>query len=194
MPVSSPLLDAHMTTILRLMQPAKVCDIGPGAGKYGQLVRQLATLDGFTSSVTAYDIDASYVEHFGLREIYDEVVVGDAVDLIKDVRRRFDLVIIGDCIEHLRKSDGIDLINFLVYRSGYIAIAYPERYVQDDWHGHEQEAHISVWSREDFRALSFLEVVVGNMHLFLIRGYQDVSCEFHEFYDGGVRFSKQPVP
>ena len=64
------------------------------------------------------------MERFDLRSLYDEVILGDAVDLTNDPKVRFDLVIIGDCIEHMRKSDGVDLLNFLMYRSGYICVTY----------------------------------------------------------------------
>ena len=41
-----------------------------------------------------------------------------------------DVVIIGDCIEHLRKSIGLDLINYFVYRCKYIIIIFPSKYIQ----------------------------------------------------------------
>ena len=91
---------------------------------------------------TAVVIDSSYVKEFNLSDLYAEVIIDDAINLIKDPRIRYDLVIIGDCIEHMRKSDGLDLLNFLIYRSGYICVVYSAEYGQDDCEGHAAEAHI----------------------------------------------------
>lgn len=168
MPFSSSAFDYYIGTLIDLLQPANVLDIGPGAGKYGKLIKQ----KDFQSSVTAVEIDSSYVEQFELADIYDEIIIDDAVNLINRPEVRFDLVIIGDCIEHMRKSAGVDLLNFLMYRSGYICIVYPERYIQDAWEGHAAEAHISTWSMADFKAWETVHRSWEGMHLFLIKGYQ----------------------
>jgi hypothetical protein len=79
---------------------------------------------------------------------------------------------IGDCIEHMRKSCGVDLLNFLIYRAGYICVIYPDRFVQDDVDGHAAEAHISTWSQADFAAWDVIHHSWNGMHMFLIKGYQ----------------------
>ena len=58
------------------------------------------------------ELDATTVEEYRLRDLYDEVWVMDAGDLINDANRVFDAVIIGDCIEHMRKNVGLDLLIF----------------------------------------------------------------------------------
>src|SRR5205823_14385763 len=83
----------------------------------------------------------------------------------------YDLVVIGDCIEHLRKSDGIDLLNFLVYRTKYLWVIYPERMVQGRWEGHKSEAHISAWSDADFAWMDCLIVRRANMVAVAANGY-----------------------
>lgn len=177
MPYSNNTFDQHIASLINLLRPKTICDIGPGAGKYGKIARHVAAQGDFPVKLVAAEMDASYVEQFKLGEIYDEIIIDDASNLINQPRRRFDLVIIGDCIEHFRKSAGIDLINFLVYRAGYIAIIYPDSYVQDDWDGHAQEAHISVWSSDDFRGLNLVKASIEDMNLFLIKGYQPTLRE-----------------
>jgi phospholipid N-methyltransferase len=171
-PYSSSAFNYWVSEMLKLLQPAKVLDIGPGAGKYGVIVRKVASENSFDSHTTAVEIDETYVEEFGLREIYDEVIVDDALNLIHKPQSRFDLVIIGDCIEHLRKSAGMDLLNFLIYRTGYICVVYPDQFVQDDWEGHAAEAHISTWSLADFAGWDVLHHSWDGMHMFLIKGFQ----------------------
>jgi len=172
MPYSSNAFDHWVGGMIGLLQPAKVLDIGPGAGKYGRIVREVAAKDDFTSHTTAIEIDESYVEEFQLRDIYDEVIVDNALNLIDKPQTRFDLVLIGDCIEHIRKSAGIDLLNFLIYRTGYICVVYPDRFIQDDWEGHAAEAHISTWCPADFQDWELLHHSWGGMHMFLVKGYQ----------------------
>ena len=172
MPFSWRIFDSHIGNLIGLLQPATVCDIGPGAGKYGRIVREQAARKDFPVHLTAVEIDESYVSHFNLCELYDRVIVADAIDLIRQPRLRFDLVIIGDCLEHMRKSAGVDLLNFLVYRSEYICIVYPEACVQDDWQDHPAEAHISSWSTHDFAGWQTLHREASGVHLFLVKGYQ----------------------
>lgn len=155
-----------------LLQPATVLDIGPGAGKYGRIVRATASKSAFTSRVTAIEIDASFVEIHKLRDTYDEVIIDDAVNLIKTPRHGYDLVIIGDCIEHMRKSDGVDLLNFLIYRAGYICVIHPERHIQANVDGHAVEAPISTWSLVDLQGWDVLDHSWGGKHMFLIKGHQ----------------------
>jgi len=192
MPVSSDAFNDLVSHVLARLRPGRVCDIGSGAGKYGKLVRSLSSQLDFPVHCTAIEIDAQYVEQFALRQLYDEVVAGDALDLLKTPRARFDVVIIGDCIEHMRKSHAIDLLNFLVYRAGYILVLWPDEAIQDDWEGHAAEAHISTWSVDDFRPWNVLHasryVETGRMNIVLLRGYQRTSAvisgqEFRQWQD-----------
>lgn len=83
---------------------------------------------------------------------------------------------IGDCIEHMRKSDGIDLINYLVYRSKEIIMLFPNKYIQYDWMGHTSEAHRSVWSETDFDGFEYTYETKDYMNLVRIKGYIDDPC------------------
>ncbi|WP_298263712.1 class I SAM-dependent methyltransferase [Acidocella sp.] len=177
MPYSSDIFNADIVDIISALQPRSVCDIGPGAGKYGKILRQQADKMGFYTRITALEIDESYVEKFDLNSIYDEIIIGDAITLLLSPRVRFDLVIMGDCIEHMRKSDAIDLLNFLTYRSAYICVIYPDEYVQDDWEGHAAEAHISIWHKHDFRKMRCLHSKWARSNLCLIRGFQPATAK-----------------
>jgi SAM-dependent methyltransferase len=168
MPYSSDAFDRYIFDLIGLLRPTTVLDIGPGAGKYARIIRESVS----NVHITAIEIDESYVERFDLRSKYDTLIIGDANSLIDTPRVRFDLVIIGDCIEHMRKSVAVDLLDFLVYRSGYICIVYPEAYIQDDWEGHAAEAHISTWSQEDFKGWQTIHRSWQAINLYLVKGYQ----------------------
>src|SRR4051794_18909938 len=119
MPFSYDTFDHYVGTMLDLLQPATALDIGPGAGKFSSLAKASGERCGYKSTLTAVEIDETYVHKFELATKYDEVILGDGMTLIDSPRVRFEFCFIGDCIEHLRKSDGLDLINFLFYRTGY---------------------------------------------------------------------------
>lgn len=151
MPVSATVFDQHVAVLLQLMKPATVLDIGPGAGKYGAIIKLLREKGLPVESVAAVEIDPTYIEEYNLRSLYDVVQQGDAADL-PDVGpdAAWDLVILGDVLEHFRKSRGVDLIDYLYYRTKYILLVVPIDYIQGAWEGHHAEAHISTWYPADF--------------------------------------------
>ena len=182
--------DYYVGTLIDLLRPARVCDIGPGRGKYSGIVRGKATEHGFECHLTAVEIDASYVATFKLRDLYDEVIIDDAINLIRAPHRRFDFAIIGDSIEHMRKSDGIDLINFLIHRTGYICIICPEAYASRmTTTARRRKPALSIWSVEDFRGMNML-------HRFRLWGAslpdQGLSAEPHEHHR--IENSLSPAP
>lgn len=168
MPGSSQLLDDHIRNVIRRAEGTRFLDLGCGAGKYGWFTKEIrpeATIEG-------YEIDASYVDRFGLSQWYDTVHVASCMDVLDRVDDTWDLVTIGDCIEHLRKSDGIDLINFLVYRCKYLLVCWPDQFLQGAVDGHRHEAHISVWTPSDFAPFAHGHRTRPPMHLVLVDGYQ----------------------
>jgi predicted TPR repeat methyltransferase len=92
-----------LTLISGLVCHDSVVDIGPGEGKYGRMLRGVQP----NIKLIGVELDADYVEQYKLRDLYDEVWVLDAAELMNNPDRTFDAVIIGDCIEHMRKSIGL---------------------------------------------------------------------------------------
>jgi hypothetical protein len=143
-------------------------DVGAGAGKYGKFIKELVP----SATVEAIEIEKDYIEKYCLKEIYDKVFCIDAVNYIRRyVDRSHDICIIGDSIEHLNKSDGINLIEFLIYRSKFIIIIFPTKYLQYSWKGYKSEAHRSIWSRKDFGSYEHTYVSKKNMNMVVITGY-----------------------
>jgi len=187
MPYSVNTLDTLTQGLIQILNPRTVLDIGAGAGKYGGMVRSVLP----NSHVTGVEVDEEYVETFSLRSLYDEVIVADATTLIENPRVRYDLVVIGDCIEHLKKSDAIDLLEFFVYRSQFILVVYPYKFIQDDIDGHMQEAHISVWGPSDFDYLDgkscTVETAEGwSHHLTVIPGFVPSNLKVHSVTPNSV--------
>jgi hypothetical protein len=174
MPQSMPIFDEELELYFREQPHESVLDIGPGEGKYGKLLKRVQP----SARRIGVELDPSYVEEYKLRAVYDEVLVMDAARLMDDVRRRFGAVIIGDVIEHMRKSVGVDLLNFLAYRCHVIVVKFPVQMLQDDWHGHVSEAHVSVWNEVDFATFDHVHVERDLMRLVVIRGYLNRTIEW----------------
>jgi hypothetical protein len=78
----------------------------------------------------------------------------------------------------MRKSVGLDLLNFLVYRSKLIIVKFPLQMIQNAWQGHKSEAHLSVWSEHDFHGMDYLFAERNFICLALIRGYLNQTMEW----------------
>lgn len=180
--ISSHVFDQVVADLVTRIQPASLLDIGPGQGKYGRMAKAANP----QCRSCAVEIAADYVHAYNLPELYEEVVVGDGAALVFDPawrNRIFDVVTIGDCIEHMPKSRGLDLLNFLTYRCGYLIVIAPEFCWYDtEAVGFEHtESHISVWSEYDLTwhdRFAFMRSEI--MQIFILRGYQPSPIAFHD--------------
>ena len=170
MPHSSFIFDKSIEEIMRLLKPETILDLGAGAGKYGKLIKNI---NPSVQSI-AVEIEKDYIKKFNLLSIYDEVWNISVTDLIKPkyYDSTFDVIMIGDIIEHLKKSDGIDLLNFLIYRCRWIILEFPYRYLQNFVDGYHSEAHISVWTKDNFVSFERSQLYEKNtQRLVVLRGY-----------------------
>jgi hypothetical protein len=158
--------------VIRLIEPKTALDIGPGQGKYAYMLDRAAP----QCQRHALEISAEYATAYKLDTLYHKVSIGDAAELVNDPSARnalYDLVIIGDCIEHLPKSKGLDLINFLTYRCAYLVMIVPEFSYYDTQNMEHTESHIAVWSEHDLGwhdRFAFMRSEF--MQIFILRGYQ----------------------
>ncbi len=170
MPYSSPIFDDKVKEVLNFLQLGNLLDIGAGAGKYGELVKNL----NIGIKTVALEMEKDYIEKFKLKNIYDEVWNISANELMKPnyYENNFDIILMGDVIEHMKKSEGIDLINFLIYRSKWIIIKFPHKYLQNSVEGYNSEAHLSVWSEKDFESFERTKIYKErDIHMIILKGY-----------------------
>lgn len=152
------------------MAPTTSLDVGAGAGKYGRLLQRSVP----DCARTAIEIDAGHVRNFGLDQLYHRVETTDAARWwLDEPEEVFDLVVFGDCLQHLPKSAGLDLLNAMVYRCAWLVVLAPEFIVQGAVDGADSAVHRSVWSERD---MHWHDLWVWDntraMSLFVLRGYQ----------------------
>lgn len=158
--------DDAIRHIIKIVRPGRILDIGAGQGKYGKMIRELGLADAHTIAVecdpalhTALLADAGY----------DEVWRITAQQLMDRPGENYELVIMGDVLEHLKHSDGRDLLEFLNYRARLIVIVTPECMPMSSevfYVGHN-----SLWRPDAFAWHDrWAHQQCGVMHFYLLRG------------------------
>lgn len=180
--VSGTLLDHHARALIAgITTLGSVLDIGPGQGKYGRMARALRP----EARLVGLEIEADYAARFGLAALYDEVRIGPALSLLDAPEQTWDLVILGDVLEHMRRSEGLDVLHFLVYRARYLWVQWPLRYIQGALDGYRHEAHISVWTERDIQALNtdYVKVEAAPLEGYAIDGYPNAGRRVAEILE-----------
>jgi 2-polyprenyl-3-methyl-5-hydroxy-6-metoxy-1,4-benzoquinol methylase len=159
MPGSRPILIPPICNMMMNLLPSSVLDVGMGLGKYGVLAREYVDLWGKAAGkagkcqVEGIEIVDEYITDWA-RNAYDEIHIGDAMSIVPNMNRRFDLVLCVEVIEHLEKAQGIDLVKAMVKRCsdrGNLVITTPADFrKQGAVLGNESEIHKCLWTHTDF--------------------------------------------
>jgi len=168
MPYSDPAFDIEIDKFIKKNKFTSYLDIGVGSGKYSKIIRKNIP----NAKIVGVEADISYIKEFNLNKKYSKMYNQSIEEFIEDNPDFFvDIAIIGDCIEHLKKSDGINLLHYLVYRAKYILVVFPTQYIQYSWNGHSTEAHRSIWDKSDFIQFKYRFKKRGMMNLAIIKGF-----------------------
>ncbi|MFN7725790.1 MAG: class I SAM-dependent methyltransferase [Rubrivivax sp.] len=162
---SFPTFDHVVAPLLAQLQPRRALDLGAGSGKYGRLLRDAAP----DCERVAVEVDPHTVQQHDLAALYHQVHVADATAWCAQQPACFDVVLLGDCLTQLPKSQGLDLLNALLYRSAWLVVLSAEFVVQPGAVGPQR----SVWSERD---LHWHDLYAWDntrtTTLALLRGYQ----------------------
>jgi hypothetical protein len=159
------------------LQPRTVLDIGYGYGKWGFLVREALDFmagrhkpDEWLVRITG--IDARPVESPLAQWVYDELISGDVLRSERPLAG-YDLVVMGDVIEHIEKAPARELLDDLVARNGCVVLNTPRFFFeQEAILGNPYEHHRSHWVARDFADMSADVDVRGESLIVAIRGAQ----------------------
>lgn len=160
MPFSSDYAIGRVVWVARNLRPHRILDVGCGSGKYGALFRLI--LDGEkgqtdTENTTIDGIDGYLPTRNRCHEAYDNITVGNASELMQSNGPNYDLVFLGDIIEHFEKRDGLDFLHRSLERAAMgVLVTTPRHFIeQGAFGGNEFERHRSLWTRTDFDAYPF---------------------------------------
>lgn len=127
----------------------RVLDVGAGDGKWGKLLK------GLVPHLLALEVWPGYIKKYHLNDIYDVVIHGDLVKF--DRFSEFDVIILGDVLEHLKRTDAIAVIDRLRQSGTRVFLTIPiSKCVQDGTvYGNPYETHLDQWSHEELEAISW---------------------------------------
>jgi 2-polyprenyl-3-methyl-5-hydroxy-6-metoxy-1,4-benzoquinol methylase len=134
---------APIIKVLIERAPRRVLDIGPGWGKYGLACREyLRQLDV---------LDAAEVPQGRLPTqpaIYDMVYIGDIREAPDHFFRGYDLVLLIDVIEHVRRLDGHLLLETIQRAGADVLVSTPKAFFEQHDEHNPYETHVSHWDWE----------------------------------------------
>jgi hypothetical protein len=143
LPFSDPIGKDYALELILRLRPRRILDVGPGSGTYGRLIRERLAVE----QLDAVEIWAPYIEEYQLRDVYDNVFVCDA-RLWQDFA--YDLVILGDVLEHLSFDDAVSLWRRISAGAEAALLSLPVvPYPQDAYEGNPYETHlVPDWTME----------------------------------------------
>ena len=157
-------------TWVRAYQPKTLLDIGVGTAKFGLMFRDY--LDGHWVGHAFHDKSTWTMRMVGVEifknyltpvhdYLYDEILTIDIYEYLKSIQKseKFDLIFMGDILEHFPKDVGIKLIDLLRDKclniGGHIIISTPNVPTRIDdprsiIFGNDHEVHRCRWYSSDF--------------------------------------------
>jgi len=119
------------------LRPTTVLDVGAGQGTYLNLIREGL---GAGVIVNAVEVWQPYIDQFDLLNRYDKLF---PIDVREMTKFGYDLVILGDILEHMPESDAIMLWEKISKQAKYAMISIPIiHYHQDAINGNPYEVHV----------------------------------------------------
>jgi SAM-dependent methyltransferase len=156
-----------------ITEPANILDIGCGQGTYKNLFLDNETITG--SNWVAVEVWEPYIRKYSLEEKYNRVINQDARTLSWTELEKWDLVFMGDVLEHMTKEESQALVDSALNHTKWILISIPIVYLpQGADHGNQYEIHVKPdWSDEEVRE-SFPNIVEhhveGIIGVYLLKG------------------------
>lgn len=163
-----------------------ILDVGMGFGKWGFLIRdsfdvmtfQKFTKDDWTIKITGIEPFTKAITPIQ-KALYNEIITKDFFKCIDDLGK-FDLVILGDVIEHFPKEEGYKVLDKLFEHTNNVLVSTPKGFLpQGAWGGNEKEVHLSGWELNDFDKYHVVdsEVVEDNLFTDIIKSIPNIPEE-----------------
>jgi len=163
-----------------------VLDVGFGFGKWGFLIRDtFDVMAGQNFNKEDWKINITGVEIFDKcitsiqKKVYDKIIKKDIFKAIKRLGS-YDLVILGDVIEHIEKEKAHSLLNKLFEHTENILVSTPLGFMpQGAWAGNENEIHKSGWELSDFKDYHVVEykILKDELYTDILKNIPDLPKE-----------------
>lgn len=111
----------------------RILDVGPGIGTYSKLIRE------YGYKIDCVEIYEPYITKYNLKELYDNVFVGDIINF--DISN-YDFIILGDVLEHIDTDNARKLIKTISETGKQCLVAIPYLMEQGEHEGNIHETHL----------------------------------------------------
>jgi hypothetical protein len=150
MPGSMPEGKDFIKDFLSKQDIHSILDVGPGSGNYYDLLAPVFP----DAEWSAVEIFKPYTDMFHLKDKYDLIFSCDIYDFAWEYFTGYDVVILGDVIEHMEESRGREVIKDATENATWVVLSLPIiDYPQGPSYGNVHETHVEQYSPERIRAL-----------------------------------------
>jgi SAM-dependent methyltransferase len=125
--------DVRQYLIENFDSSSTILDVGCGHGFYYKLLK-----DHF-KNFDAVEIWSNYIEEYDLNSLYDNVYNVDILNFEFDY---YDIIIMGDVLEHLSREDAKGLLNKIKDKCKELIVVVPYYLPQDEVFGNKFEIHL----------------------------------------------------
>jgi predicted O-methyltransferase YrrM/SAM-dependent methyltransferase len=161
---TSPYSHLHLYIVyLDAIRPKSILDVGLGNGKLGFMARDyLDVMLGERYRKNEWKLHLDGIEVFGdyiqahQKAIYDQIHVGDAYDII-DTLGTYDVVVLGDVLEHFEKEKGWRFLDKCFAHSNKALLLFVplgKGWVQPAIYANAYETHRSCWGPDEIQPMS----------------------------------------
>jgi len=123
-----------------------ILDVGPGSGLYNIIMKDVL---GF-NNIDCVEVFKPHINHYKYSERYRNVYHSDIMDFKFDY---YDIIIMGDILEHLSIVNAQKLLQYIMKKSKCIIVQIPYMYKQGEVYGNVYEIH----KQGDLTPKNFLE-------------------------------------
>ncbi|WP_136605788.1 class I SAM-dependent methyltransferase [Paenibacillus dokdonensis] len=151
---------SYCVELIRQVAPGRILDVGVGFGRWGMICREFLDVwqgrvfrEQWTTTIEGIEVFERSIDVYH-DCFYNHIYHVDAYEFI--VRQQnlmgYDLVILGDVLEHFTKQDAGELLRSCLEISRYVLLNIP---IGDDWpqgseYGNDYEIHRSEWTEAEF--------------------------------------------
>lgn len=158
----------YVSRIISSLSPTSALDVGIGMGKFGFIFREACewcfleecgtsvSKENWKAKLDGIEVCSEYVTPLQ-QYLYDKIYIGPAQEIAADLDD-YDLIHLGDVIEHLEKSEGQRLLDTLFEKArlGVLIVTPVGEYDQEGVEGNPYEEHKSIWSPLDLHRFSYI--------------------------------------
>jgi hypothetical protein len=137
---------------IKELNPKTVLDVGTGMGDYLELIKTYVSPEIVVHGVEVWE---PYVKEYSLDKRYDKLIIQDVREMTEF---EYDLVILGDVLEHMPETDAVALWGTVSKQAKHALISIPiGHHPQGAWGGNPYEIH----HEEDWSVDRVLHVFPG---------------------------------